>query len=148
MSYNYRKMAQADISSCAKLETECFAHPWSENSFHSALDSGNTAFYVCTHNGDIVAYGGVQCVCGDGAITNIAVTEKCRGQGIGERILCMLIKHCVDNSTQQVSLEVRCSNTPAINLYKKHGFEILGVRKNFYSKPREDAYIMQKNGGQ
>ena len=55
-----------------------------------------------------------------------------------------IIEYALDNNMEFVSLEVRKSNTPAISLYVKYDFKEMGIRKNFYSKPCEDAVIMTR----
>ena len=143
----YREMTQEDIPACAELEIECFSQPWSPEALESAMKIGNTAFFVGENEGEIVGYGGVQCFAPDGAVTNIAVCENCRGRGIGKGILKCLLDHCEKIGINNLTLEVRLSNTPAIKLYENHGFKILGIRKGFYANPVEDAYIMQKKVG-
>ena len=79
----------------------------------------------------------------EGQITNIAVHPDHRGQGLGLAIVQALIKHAKAERLASITLEVRVSNTPAITLYKKVGFLEVGRRKGFYTKPTEDALIME-----
>ena len=84
---------------------------------------------------------GLQIFSGEGYVTNVAVLPDFRRQGIAE----MLIKKQLENDMNFISLEVRKSNLPAISLYKKLGFETVGIRPHFYTSPDEDAVIMTKN---
>ena len=75
-------------------------------------------------------------------ITAIAVTEEYRGCGIGELLLMGTMELAVARRCRIVTLEVRVSNVPAQNLYKKYGFRCVGLRKQYYSDNREDALVM------
>ncbi len=120
------------------IEKACFSHPWTENVFLSTVD---TIFYVYFDEnlGKAVGYISVKEVLGEGYIGNIAVLPEYRRKGIG--------KSLIETAKQSkklsfLTLEVRKSNTPAINLYTKCGFTAVGERKNFYRTPNEDAVIM------
>jgi ribosomal-protein-alanine N-acetyltransferase len=78
----------------------------------------------------------------EGQITNIAVHPDHRRKGYGAAITRALLRHAKDAKLESVSLEVRVSNTAAIELYKKAGFAEAGRRKGFYAKPTEDALVM------
>lgn len=133
----------SDVSSIAEIEKATFSTPWSENAIKESMDSG-TCFYVARTSGLIVGYMGISKICGEGYVTNIAVLPEYRRMGIGEKIL----RHVIDSSKdglEFISLEVRASNTAAIALYEKLGFQNVGLRKKFYTNPVEDAIIMTKN---
>ena len=93
----------------------------------------------------VVGYVGMYVVLQEGDITNIAVAKEVQGQGIGTKLLKELLEVAKKHGTETINLEVRVSNESAISLYKKHGFEIIGRRKNFYTKPEEDGYLMQNS---
>ena len=76
-----------------------------------------------------------------GHITNVAVHSNYRGQRIGDRLVEEMVKLCKSEGLVSMTLEVRSSNTIAQNLYRKYGFKMAGVRKEYYSD-REDAIIM------
>jgi ribosomal-protein-alanine N-acetyltransferase len=75
-------------------------------------------------------------------ITTIAMRTKWRGKGLGELLLASLIETAFDVGAHRMTLEVRVSNEPAQNLYRKYGFSQEGVRPRYYSDNNEDAYIM------
>ena len=77
-------------------------------------------------------------------ITNVAVDPDFRRQGMGEALMRALADKAAQAGVARISLEVRVSNGAAIGLYRKLGFVDCGVRKNFYSAPREDGVIMEK----
>ena len=83
-------------------------------------------------------------VCGEGYIYNIAVLPDFRNRGIAKSLLDDLLKYSFSKKLEFLSLEVRVSNIAAINLYSHKGVENMGIRKSFYSNPKEDAFIMTK----
>ena len=80
----------------------------------------------------------------EGYISNVAVSPKYRRQGIADALIERLDELCSGHGLAFVSLEVRAGNAPAVALYEKHGFAPVGLRKNYYERPREDAVIMTK----
>ena len=75
-------------------------------------------------------------------ITEIAVRESLRGQGIGELLLIGTVRAAYEQGLEEVTLEARVSNFVAQRLYDKYGFNEVGIRKNYYADNREDAVIM------
>ena len=136
-------LEKEDISEIAKLEKLYFSQPWSEKAFLDATVGGNSYFVAAKTPENLIAgYGGMYFAAGEGYIYNIAVKKEFRGQKIGQAIIQKLIDYSLGKKLEFLSLEVRESNTPAINLYKKMNFKIIGKRKGFYSCPKEDAFIM------
>lgn len=78
-------------------------------------------------------------IAGEGEIIHVWVDPAWRGQGLGQYLMQKLQGQ---TKFERLFLEVRASNQPAINLYKRAGFMILGRRKNYYQEPREDAILM------
>ena len=139
------KMTRDDIAGLLLLEQECFSVPWTEQSFLYALDNENALFMVAKIDGNIAGYIGSQEVVGEVYIDNICTSPKYRKMGVAAALLDEIIsfaKHC---NMILVTLEVRASNIPAISLYEKFGFDRVGLRKNYYTKPTEDALIMTLN---
>ena len=77
-------------------------------------------------------------------ISNIAVVPDYRRLKIGESMFTIALKMGIEKKCQIAHLEVRKSNLPAITLYQKHGFQAVGVRKNYYQNENEDALLMTK----
>ena len=80
----------------------------------------------------------------EGYISNVATDLPWRRQGIADALIGRLCAICEGLRLSFVSLEVRAGNAPAVALYEKHGFAPVGLRKNYYERPREDAVIMTK----
>ncbi len=138
----------AHLEGAATLEKLCFSSPWSAQSLELLTNEGIGVGYLCltpaAPNTEpvVTAYGGMLITVDEGQITNIAVHPDHRRQGLGSAIVRSLLRHAKDARLDSVSLEVRASNTAAINLYKEAGFVEMGRRKGFYQKPTEDALVM------
>ncbi|HHT87693.1 MAG TPA: ribosomal protein S18-alanine N-acetyltransferase [Clostridiales bacterium] len=137
-----RNMTIADVDEVYIIEQETFSNPWSRASFIESLSDPNNTYLVATVDGRVVGYCGFWGVAEEGHIYNVAVKEGYKKQGIGFRMLKELIAQAAARGITSMTLEVRRSNQPAINLYKKLGFTEAGIRKDFYTKPIEDAVIM------
>ena len=136
-----REMTEDDIKSIAELEKECFSEPWSETSLRDELTNETARFYVLRDGNNLLGYIGANNICNEVYITNVAVNSECRGKGYGKILVNHLIKQSEAERAFFITLEVRKSNENAIKLYEKCGFKLIGERKNFYSKPTEDALI-------
>jgi len=137
-----RKMTPDDIDRVAELEELIFSVPWSKSSFFDAINSKDDIYLVAEMDGVICGYCGLWGVVGEGQITNVAVAPESRRKGIALLMLKELLKRAEAENIKEFILEVRESNIAAFTLYKQLGFEEVGIRKNFYSKPTENAIIM------
>ena len=137
-------LCEEHLAGAARLEELCFSAPWSVSSLQFLLRDGNFGLVVLCD--DVVAgYVGVLAIPPDEwEITNVAVDPDFRRRGMGEALMCALADKAAQAGVTRISLEVRVSNAAAIGLYRKLGFVDCGVRKNFYSAPREDGVIMEK----
>ena len=122
------------------IENICFAHPWSRTDLEQQLNLETSHFAVATVDEKVVGYMGLQIFSGEGYVTNVAVLPNFRRMGIAKK----LIEHQMQNEMSFITLEVRESNLPAINLYESCGFENVGIRPKFYTNPTENAIIMTK----
>lgn len=139
-----RRMEESDLKEVSSIENAVFTLPWSYESFLKTLTSEDTIYLVAEWKGKIVGYLGIWTVLDEGDITNVAVKEDCRNQGIGQLLLSEGIRQAKNQGIKDLTLEVRKSNQAAIFLYEKNGFENVGIRPNFYKHPKEDAIIMWK----
>ena len=90
----------------------------------------------------IFGFAGFWIMTGEAHITNIAVREQDRRQGIGELLLISLIDLAIDLGARLITLEVRTSNIAAQSLYSKYGFTQVGLRRGYYTDNREDGVLM------
>lgn len=138
-----RQAEERDIKPMAEMDILCFSAPWSEESFAQEIRENRMAFYIVAEiDGRMAGYAGLWCIVDEGHITNVAVHPDFRRRGVGEALISVLLDHTIKNGILSHTLEVRVSNTPAISLYSKFGFEPAGLRKNYYEDNGEDAIIM------
>ena len=144
MNITIKPMEKEDVASVVTIEAQAYGeHHWSEDSFLNEISNELARYYSAfDENGKLVGYAGCWQILEEVHITNIAVSPDFRRQGIGEMLLKQIIDDCYKNMAKYVTLEVRISNTPAINLYEKYGFKSFGVRKGYYQNNNEDALIM------
>ena len=144
---NYVLMEQSHIAQIAEIEKLCFSDPWSVNSITSELNNALSLWLVALDGDKVVGYVGSQSVLGWSDMMNLAVLPEYRRQRIGETLILQLIEKLKEKKNVCLTLEVRQSNSSAISLYKKLGFEEVGFRPNYYHNPKEGAYVMRKEWG-
>ncbi len=143
--FTITKMTKEHIPALAELERICFSTPWSADSLTEELDNRTAHFLTAvTDDGKVMGYIGTFVVCESCYISNIAVFPDYRRRGAASALLAAASENSVKEGAQSISLEVRPSNTAAIALYRGVGFEEVGLRKNFYRYPQEDALILTK----
>lgn len=143
-SIKIKPMAKEDIDGIIDIETKSYGeHHWSKDSFYAEL-SNNLAKYFCAfdENNNLLGYAGSWIILDEAHITNIAVAPEYRCKKVGESLLVSIFEACYKNMVKYLTLEVRISNIPAINLYEKYSFKSLGTRKGYYQNNNEDALIM------
>ena len=139
-----KRMKPEDVDSVINIEEKAYgSHHWSKDSFLQEL-SNDLAWYYSLYNnmGELVAYAGTWHILEEAHITNIAVDINHKRKGYGEALLKRIIDDCYKEMIKYITLEVRVSNTAAINLYSKYGFSSFGKRKKYYQDNNEDALIM------
>lgn len=128
-----------------QIENVSFPTPWSYRSYLGELTRNNFAHYfVGMIDGSVVGYIGLWIVVDETHITTIAVAPEYRGNKIAERLIEFGVEYSKIWGAEKMILEVRVSNTPAQKVYKRMGFEQIGVRKQYYSDTLEDALVMLK----
>ena len=137
-------MTEAHVAQIAQIEKLCFSDPWSENSISSELNSRISLWFVALDGDSVAGYIGSQSVLDEADMMNVAVHPDYRRQGIGEKLVLALAQALTEKGIRGLMLEVRESNVPAIALYEKQGFRQVGLRKNYYRAPKENALIMRK----
>lgn len=141
----FYRMVQEDADGVARVEAACMPVPWSRQSFWEEA-SHTDAYYLIARDVDrdniIVAYAGCWVLANEGHITNVAVDPDYQGQGLGRRLMNELTSRVKALGVDSMTLEVRPSNTVAINLYTSLGFRSVGQRPKYYTNPVEAAEIM------
>ena len=138
-------MTEKHVVQVAELEKICFGTAaWSEKSIASELNNALSLWIVAVEEEKVLGYVGSQTVMGETDMMNVAVHPDYRKQGIATGLITELIGALKKRESHCLTLEVRASNEPAKNLYKMLDFEEIGIRKNYYRNPREDALILRK----
>ena len=135
------RMNESHVCAVAELEKQNFSEPWSENSVRGELTNALALWLVALDGDEVVGYVGSQTVLGEADMMNIAVAHSHRRQGIARLLVEELIRQL---DASMLTLEVRASNAGAIALYESLDFKQVGLRKNYYRKPKEDALILRK----
>lgn len=142
MEYQIIPMTPAQLPQAAALERACFSHPWTEKALAEDLDNELlTLLAAVGEDGTLLGYGEVRTVLDEGTLERIAVAPQFRRHGAGEALL----RRFLDDGREKLAfltLEVRAGNAPAIGLYEKLGFEVVGRRRNYYREEGEDALLM------
>ena len=138
-------MTVEHIDGVLAVEEATFSIPWTRKDFEREMTENNLAiYYVAVADGKIVGYAGMWHVITEGHITNVAVLEDYRKQGIGDALMAQLEQVAMEKEMIGITLEVRISNAPAQHLYHKHGYRAEGLRNNYYPDTHDDAVIMWK----
>lgn len=132
----------ADIPAVMRVEAQSFPLPWSTNAYYSELGNRSAYYIVSRYDNRIIGYAGMWVIMDEAHITTIAVDPAYRRQKVGERLLLAMIDACMIRGACRMTLEVRKTNMPAQNLYRKYGFYSAGLRKGYYTDNAEDAIIM------
>jgi ribosomal-protein-alanine N-acetyltransferase len=128
-------LEEKDIPAVVEIENRSFSAPKSEAIFRDERNK----YIVAREGEEVLGYIGIERVADEFHIINMAVHPDHRRKKIGEMLLKVVL-----NDHDMFYLEVRASNIAAQELYKKFGFEKVGIRKNYYSDNDEDAYIMRR----
>jgi ribosomal-protein-alanine N-acetyltransferase len=138
------RMSREHLSAVAEIEQISFSDPWSVESLELML--GEQAMgLVALEDGRLLGYVGMMCVLDEGQIINVATHPDARRRGVGRALMIAIEQSAKERGIVFLSLEVRESNAAARSLYSSLGWVECGIRKNFYSKPTENACIMTKS---
>lgn len=135
-------MNHKTVAKVQKLETACFADPWSLKALLYELEDPDALYLTALDEDEVIGYVGVHHVLDEGHITNVAVAPDYRRNGIAKMLIGALIGWSYEHDLSFLTLEVRASNEAAKELYRGFGFQHVGVRKGYYKHPTEDALLM------
>ncbi len=135
------------LEAMVAIDQICFGQHWTIDAYRRELNSSNSHFIGWFEAGDLlVGMGCFWAIMDEAHITLLAVHPDYRRQGGGQKILRGLLEQAVKIEMRHSTLEVRGSNTTAIQLYEKMGFKNLGWRTKYYQNPEEDAVVMWLTG--
>jgi ribosomal-protein-alanine N-acetyltransferase len=136
-------MRRRHLRAVLKIEHQVYPRPWSTSLFLSELAMRSTRCYIVARIGrELVGYAGLMMTLDDGHITTIAVDPRWHRHKVGTRMLLCLAREGIARGAKSLTLEVRMTNQPAQDLYRRFGFVPVGVRKNYYQEVNEDALVM------
>ncbi|MEO5701164.1 MAG: ribosomal protein S18-alanine N-acetyltransferase [Casimicrobiaceae bacterium] len=143
---HWRPVREGDLAYVAALEAQIHAAPWTQGNFRDAIAAGYLA-WVGERESRVVAYGVLMVGVGEAQILNVSVVPDARRQGLARMLLRRFVTDARRLGAEQVFLEVRVSNVPAIALYASEAFQPVGRRTAYYpargTAPREDALVMR-----
>ena len=137
-------MTAEHVPQVAALEKVCFSDPWSEKSVASEVENPLSCWMVALDGETVAGYVGSQTVLDETDMMNVAVHPDFRRQGVARALILALTEELKKRGSHCLTLEVRDSNAPAAALYASLGFAQIGLRKNYYQHPKEDARILRK----
>jgi [ribosomal protein S18]-alanine N-acetyltransferase len=142
--YRLRPMRLADLDAVMAIEMQAFPTPWPRAGYEHELTGNPNAYYSVLLGSDetIVGYAGQWVVAGEAHISIMAVDPSWRGCGLGELLLSSLVDQAEALGADRLMLEVRVGNRPALSLYRKYQFEVVGRRPRYYRDTGEDALLM------
>lgn len=142
MEFTIACAESADLPELAAIERTCFSHPWSEQSLQALFECADALTLTARNEKKILGYLSMQTVVDEGYLNNIAVLPDFRRQGIALALMRAAIEQGRQRKLSFLTLEVRAHNQPAQKLYERLGFDRVGLRRNYYSDPTEDAVLM------
>ncbi len=141
---DFRRSVPDDATGIAELEELIFPDPWDRRSVADLIVSEGAMCFTAVDGHTVVAYVIGRLIAPEGEIYRVAVRPEYRQRGIAYRLLDYAVKTSRGKGLESLFLEVRSQNIAAIRLYRAYGFTEVGLRKNYYRDPVDDAIIMLK----
>jgi len=142
IDYTIVPMELKHVEAACALEARCFSRPTSEATLKSEVIKPEAVYFAAVIGDDLIGYVGMQTVLDEGYIMDLCVDPDHRRQGIARALMEMLTTAGTRLKLAFLTLEVRESNTPAISLYQSLSYQQVGLRKNYYEAPIENALLM------
>jgi [ribosomal protein S18]-alanine N-acetyltransferase len=143
--YLIRKLTRQDLDQLMVIEDDVFSMPWSRQSYETELKNQWANYLACDWEGQLAAYIGMWTVFEEAHITNVAVSKRFRGRGLGRILMLEEEKLARAKGANRILLEVRPSNEAALAMYKGLGYIPVSVRREYYADNGEDALVMIKH---
>ncbi|MDP3718368.1 MAG: ribosomal protein S18-alanine N-acetyltransferase [Acidobacteriota bacterium] len=139
-----RLATAADLDEVLAIEDASFNNPTTRDWYEEELKRPEVChiYLLRTEACPVAAFCAFWRVADQIHINNLAVRPDSRGQGLATRLLTAVMAEAAGMGVERATLEVRRSNTPALRLYAKAGFVEVGVRRDYYTKPVEDALVL------
>ncbi|MEE8365259.1 MAG: ribosomal protein S18-alanine N-acetyltransferase [Gammaproteobacteria bacterium] len=142
---SFRPMKIGDVPRIINLENEVYEFPWSQRIFRDCIRVGYDCWLAIVHN-EIVGHAVISVAAGESHMLNLSIAKQYQGKGYGKLFIYFLLDIARKKHAEIMMLEVRPSNTPAINCYNSSGFNEIGCRKDYYPAPegKEDALLFAR----
>ncbi len=142
-----RSASPSDLPDLVALEAAVFSDPYGLNQLKRLFDDPNTVVLVCegqdsTAVPKLMGYLSATALFETADINHLGVWPSYRRQGIGAALIRQLMETLKGTECHRLMLEVRSQNLPAIGLYQKMGFVAVGLRRGYYTNPKDDALLM------
>lgn len=146
-----RRMVQTDLTAILEIERVSYPSPWSRRAFETELVTTWAAPMVAVEPGPagerVVGYACSWHVADEVQLLNVAVHPARRRQGVGQALVCEVLRQAAARGARAVLLEVRVANLGARRLYTGLGFRPTGIRRGYYG-PGQDGVLMEwRQGG-
>jgi ribosomal-protein-alanine N-acetyltransferase len=138
-----------DVPALAALEQACFSRPWNAGQIRSEVEGapGGSALVIEGARGTgIRGWCAVRRVLDELQVMTLAVRPADRRRGLGRWLVRFVLQQAARQGATRAVLEVRAGNRAAIALYESLGFRQIGVRRDYYREPREDALVLAREG--
>ena len=137
-----REMTREDIDAVVGVDNAAFSDAWKETTFCEEAEKDYSHYFVCETDDEIIGYAGIWCIYETAELIRIATVPEFRKRGIAKELMQKVLECAEIYGCERMMLEVRRSNIPAQELYKKFGFNEISIRKGYYNG--EDALILEK----
>lgn len=141
-----RQMQSTDLPTVLEIEQKLFpTDAWSKQVFSEELAQvpvSRSVVVACVAQA-VIGYASLRFVGTQGDINTIAIAPEFQRKGYGKKLLDWMFTTAQEKGVRELFLDVRSDNTPAIELYKQHGFEVIDIRRNYYDH-KIDAHVMRK----
>jgi ribosomal-protein-alanine N-acetyltransferase len=137
-------LTHADIDDVLAIEEAAFTNPWTRAMYLSEMENSGVSFCFLARDAGRRAIGFCSFwrIVDELHINNLAVLPEFRRTGIASALLEFVLQYGVELGARRATLEMRRSNDSARLLYERFGFTAAGIRKDYYSKPVEDALVL------
>lgn len=139
-----RDLTFGDLPRVIAIEESCFSTPWQRSTFEALMHRADADLIGAFSRGELVGYAITWTIMDQSELGNVAVSPDARRRGLGRLLVETALGRVRARGARECFLEVRESNHAARDLYGNLGFEPIGRRRRYYSRPVEDAVVMRK----
>ena len=139
----FEPMGERDLEPVIEIEQRIYAFPWTRGNFRDSIRAGYSC-WVCRSGADLLGYAVLMLAAGEAHLLNLSIDSKFQRRGHGGRLLEHLVRTAREYRARVLFLEVRPSNAVGLELYARHGFRQIGVRRAYYPAQggRENALVL------